>query len=326
MKKKILIGLGIILAAALIGFITLKIMTKNAERNVGTEKAIILTPIEFATTYKNFEDSANKLYLNKNIQITGIISSISENQNNQMDAVIVTSDNLPAINCTIDGLYKSINTGDTIMLKGICTGILSNINLIKCIVVDSKKYTGKIGSTKTDSSVIKQTDTTKIKKIENQKINTTTSYNTSKAQIKFTGDGGIGSDIAATNNQAEASLTTDGIIKFKLAMLGFTFADALMQQHFNDEYVESKKFPTASFSGTITNLNQINFEKDGTYKATITGSLTIHGITQKITTPATITIQNKKLKAQSSIAIKMADYKISTDATSAATISINASF
>jgi polyisoprenoid-binding protein YceI len=320
MKKKIIVALSIITVLIAAAFITLKIMTKNAERNVATEKAINLTATELASIYKNYEDSANKLYLNKTIQLTGIISTISENQNSQMDAIIMTSDSLPAINCTIDVLYKIINAADTITLKGICTGILSNINLINCIVVESKKYTGIILSPKKDTIKTQKIDT-----VKNQSIEIPTLYKTSKAQITFDGGAGL-SDIKATNNQVEATITNNGQLKFKLALLAFTFSDALMQQHFNEEYVESKKFPTATFVGTINNITEINFTKNGNYKAEISGTLTLHGVSKPIKTIGTIIVNNQKISAQSSFSINMKDYNIPTDAAKSANLSINCVF
>jgi polyisoprenoid-binding protein YceI len=320
MKNKIIIALSIIAVLIAAAFITLKIMTKNAQRNVATEKAINLTAIEFASIYKNYEDSANKLYLNKTIQLTGIISTISENQNSQTDAIIMTSDSLPAINCTIDGLYKSINAADTITLKGICTGILTNINLVNCIVVESKKYIGIILSPKKDTIKVQKIDTSK-----NQKNINPTSYNTSKAQIILDGGAGL-EDIKATNNHVDATITTNGKVKFKLALLAFTFSDALMQQHFNEEYVESKKFPTATFVGTINNITKINFTKNGNYKAEISGTLTLHGVNNPIKTAGTIIVNNQKISAQSSFSINMNDYNIPTDAAKSVNLSINCIF
>ncbi len=325
MKKKISIAICIIAFLIAAAFITLKIMTKNAERNVATEQAISLSATDFSSIYKNNEDSANKMYLNQTIQLTGVISSITENQNNQMDATLFTNDSLPTINCTIDGLYKSINTADTITIKGICTGILSNINLINCIIIDSKKYTGLVISPKKDTIKTKQNDTSTTSEIKNQKIVDQKIYNTSKAQITLDGGAGL-EDIKATNSQVDATITTDGKVKFKLALLAFKFSDALMQQHFNEEYVESKKFPTSTFTGTINNISEINFTKNGKYKAEIAGTLTLHGVSKPIKTTGTITVNNQKISAQSYFTINMKDYNISTDAAKSANLTISCIF
>jgi polyisoprenoid-binding protein YceI len=109
-------------------------------------------------------------------------------------------------------------------------------------------------------------------------------------------------------------------------ILGFKFSDALMQQHFNEEYLESSKYPVASFTGIITNIKDIDLEKDAVYTASVSGNLTMHGVTQKIVSKATLTMKGGKLSAQSFLDLKMADYKISTDATASAVLGISCSF
>ena len=140
MKKKIIfIGI-LLLIVSLVGFLVLKVLYKKAERNVATENAIRIDPSNFAALFKNFEDSANKIYINKTIELTGIATSVTNNQTSQTDITVKINDSLPFINCTIDGLYKSINQLDTVTIKGICTGLLTTINLKDCIVINSKKY------------------------------------------------------------------------------------------------------------------------------------------------------------------------------------------
>ena len=53
-----------------------------------------------------------------------------------------------------------------------------------------------------------------------------------------------------------------------------------MEEHFNENYMESNTFPKANFKGTITDLGKVNFSKDGTYPVTVKGDLTIHGVTK----------------------------------------------
>ena len=69
-----------------------------------------------------------------------------------------------------------------------------------------------------------------------------------------------------------------------------------MEEHFNENYMESNTFPKANFKGTITDLSKINFSKDGTYPVTVKGDLTIHGVTKNIEAPGTITISGRKNK------------------------------
>ena len=70
----------------------------------------------------------------------------------------------------------------------------------------------------------------------------------------------------------------------------FTFEKALMQEHFNEDYLESDKFPKSTFKGHIEDLDKVSFDKDGKYTVSVTGELTIHGQSRTLTTPATFTI------------------------------------
>src|SRR5205823_7354571 len=88
-------------------------------------------------------------------------------------------------------------------------------------------------------------------------------------------------DIEAHNKTSSVLLDSKtGIIQFSVLMKSFEFEKALMQEHFNSDYVESDKYPKAEFKGTITNNASINYNKDGTYPAKIKGLLTLHGISK----------------------------------------------
>ena len=71
-------------------------------------------------------------------------------------------------------------------------------------------------------------------------------------------------NIDAVNNQAMSILNSQtGEIVFSVMVNGFLFKKALMQEHFNENYMESAKYPKATFKGTITDLTKVNFKKDG---------------------------------------------------------------
>jgi len=69
-----------------------------------------------------------------------------------------------------------------------------------------------------------------------------------------------------------------GNMEFAALMKAFEFEKALMEEHFNENYVESELYPKASFKGKITNLEVVNLEEDGVYEVEIEGSLTLHGV------------------------------------------------
>ncbi|OQP66059.1 polyisoprenoid-binding protein [Niastella vici] len=101
-----------------------------------------------------------------------------------------------------------------------------------------------------------------------------------------------------------------GAIQFAVLMKGFEFKKALMQEHFNEDYVESDKYPKAEFRGQIVNNSDIAYTKDGVYTAHVKGKLTLHGETKDVETNGKITVKGGKLLASSDFTILMSDYNI----------------
>ncbi len=118
-------------------------------------------------------------------------------------------------------------------------------------------------------------------------------------------------DIKADNNQVMAVINTQtGELQFSLLTKGFHFKKALMEEHFNADYMESDKFPKATFKGAITDISKVNFAKDGSYAVAVSGDLTIHGVTKKTTANSTIAIKDGKIAGTSKFTITVADYGI----------------
>ena len=118
-------------------------------------------------------------------------------------------------------------------------------------------------------------------------------------------------NIDATNSEAFSLVDiTKGEVAFQILITGFKFKKALMEEHFNENYMESTKFPKASFQGNITDLSKLNLKSNGPFDVNIAGNLTMHGVTNKVTIPATIIIKNGKLTATSKFDVYLADYKI----------------
>lgn len=121
--------------------------------------------------------------------------------------------------------------------------------------------------------------------------------------------------IEAVNKTAGAVLDAKtGALQFAVLMRGFEFRKALMQEHFNENYVESDKYPKGEFKGSIVNNGDINYAQDGTYKATVKGQLSMHGITRPLETTATLTIRDGKIDATSGFPVQLSDYRISIPA------------
>lgn len=116
-------------------------------------------------------------------------------------------------------------------------------------------------------------------------------------------------DITAINKKVSVVVkTTTNDIQFAVPMISFKFPKPLMEEHFNENYVESPKFPTSTFRGKINET--IDFTKDGEHKVTVKGTLELHGVTKEIEVPGMIIIKGNELLVNADFKIKVADYNI----------------
>ena len=102
-----------------------------------------------------------------------------------------------------------------------------------------------------------------------------------------------------------------GQMEFSVLIKSFEFQKALMHEHFNENYLESDKFPKSVFAGRINDPSKVDFSQDGKYSETVTGQLTIHGETRAITVPVVFMVQKSVVSAVAEFHIDLADYKIS---------------
>lgn len=118
-------------------------------------------------------------------------------------------------------------------------------------------------------------------------------------------------EIKAENNQVVGILdTSTGEMVYQVLIKSFHFPRSLMEEHFNENYMESDKIPKANFKGKITNLSSVDFTKNGTYNVTVEGDLTIHDVTNKITTKGTLEVADGGINADSKFNLVPEDYKI----------------
>jgi polyisoprenoid-binding protein YceI len=118
-------------------------------------------------------------------------------------------------------------------------------------------------------------------------------------------------DIEAHNYQVSSSLNTEtGEMKYVVLIKSFQFKKALMQEHFNENYMESDKYPKSTFLGKITDLSEVHFDKDGTYNVQVKGDLSIHGVTKNITADGTITVKGSDIAIKSKFPVRVKDYNI----------------
>jgi hypothetical protein len=135
-------------------------------------------------------------------------------------------------------------------------------------------------------------------------------YFTKTGKIEFSSKASM-EDIEAKNKTVAAILDTKtGALQFSVLMKGFEFPKALMQEHFNENYIESDKYPRAEFKGTVTNNANIDYTKDGTYTAQVSGQLTIHGVTKNVNTTGSFKVDGGKIDVSAVFNVLVADYKI----------------
>ncbi len=118
-------------------------------------------------------------------------------------------------------------------------------------------------------------------------------------------------NIEAENHKATSVIDTEtGRMEFAILIKAFEFEKALMQEHFNENYMESNQYPKATFKGDIQNASDVDWTTDGTYDVTVSGDMTIHGVTKNITTEGTIIVENGAISAKSKFKVAVADYDI----------------
>jgi polyisoprenoid-binding protein YceI len=117
-------------------------------------------------------------------------------------------------------------------------------------------------------------------------------------------------DIKAENNQVYAVIDAGRKnIAFAVLLKGFVFTKELMQEHFNENYVESDKYPKATFSGAYT--GDVPLDKDGVYRVVVKGNLTLHNVTRPIEEPATLEVKGGRLLGKTEFNIRPEDFQIS---------------
>lgn len=117
-------------------------------------------------------------------------------------------------------------------------------------------------------------------------------------------------DIEAKNNGAICVLdATNGAIEMSMLNTSFEFEKALMEEHFNENYMESNKFPKSLFKGAISGFNKDQL-KQGKHSVELIGDLTIHGVTKKVTVAAILELKGESIMASCAFKVKPEDHGI----------------
>lgn len=133
-------------------------------------------------------------------------------------------------------------------------------------------------------------------------------YSTKNGIVSFFSEAPLENIEAVSNVLNSFMNTTTGEVVFIVPITSFKFEKDLMREHFNENYMESDKYPQAIYKGKIN--EKIDFSKDGTYEVTCTGKLTIHGVEKERTEKGTLTIKGEKVSLESSFSVLVKDFNI----------------
>lgn len=132
-------------------------------------------------------------------------------------------------------------------------------------------------------------------------------YTTEKSYVKFFSDAAI-EDIAAENAKTQGIFNTaTNDIAFSVPIGDFEFEKSLMKEHFNEKYMESEKYPKATFAGKVSGYA---VSGTGAQQAKATGKLTVHGVTKEVTIDGTIQKAGDKLEMKAKFIVVLKDYNV----------------
>lgn len=135
-------------------------------------------------------------------------------------------------------------------------------------------------------------------------------YLTNTGHISFYSHTAI-EDITADNkNVASVIDASSGEFIIIVKISDFIFEKKLMQEHFNENYLESEKYPKATFKGRILNYTKVDFSVDGLYEVKVEGEMTIHGITHKVTEAGSLELSSGSIIARTKFLLNPEDYNI----------------
>ena len=133
-------------------------------------------------------------------------------------------------------------------------------------------------------------------------------FSTNKGGVTFFSSAPL-EDIEAKNNKAISLINTGtNEIAVRVPIKQFEFRNRLMQEHFNENYMESEKYPHATFKGKFN--ERIDFQSPGTYDVSATGTLNIHGVSQKRTLKGKLTIDDSGMNLITNFDVLLADHRI----------------
>lgn len=141
-------------------------------------------------------------------------------------------------------------------------------------------------------------------------VNAQEKFITKNGFVKFFSSAPL-EDIEADNNDVQSIVDlTNSKIVISIPIQSFEFDKSLMKEHFNENYLESEKFPKATFQGKYDAGKTLSSKDHGSYTVAVTGDLTIHGVTRPLLTKATLIIQEDGIVAKTKFDVRVADHDI----------------
>jgi hypothetical protein len=118
------------------GFTVGYIMWNKPQRKVENEKGIEVTSVQLVKDYQANEAEANKKYLDKAVQVTGVVTEIKNNQDGKSTVTLGSDDAFTGVFCTLKEKPVNVTPASTVIIKGICSGMLSDVRLREAVIVN----------------------------------------------------------------------------------------------------------------------------------------------------------------------------------------------
>jgi len=133
-------------------------------------------------------------------------------------------------------------------------------------------------------------------------------YMTSAAKVQFFSETPLENIVASNTTVSTLINTTTDSILVRIKNAAFTFKNGLMQDHFNENYMETSKYPYDNFRGHIT--PDIDYNKDNVYNVSATGVLNIHGVEKPSVIKGTLTVKDGTIRLDAKFVVRTADFNI----------------
>lgn len=118
-------------------------------------------------------------------------------------------------------------------------------------------------------------------------------------------------NIEATSKEATSVLNSQtGELLITIGITSFKFPSKLMEEHFNENYMETEKYPKSEFKGKIVDLKAVDFKKDGVYNVVVEGDLTVHGVKKAKKINAKLEVKGGQVTGTSKFVINLEEFKI----------------